>query len=79
MTLTLRGHIHSDQIELERDPGLDEGQAVEIQLTVIAAPQPWGDGLRRSAGALAGEWSEEDGRILEELHRQREQDSCLQP
>ena len=71
MTLTLRGHIHGDQIELERDPGLNEGQAVEIQLTVVAAPPPRGEGLRRSAGALAGEWSEEDDRILEELHLQR--------
>ncbi len=38
---------------------------------VIPAKEPWGEGLRRSAGALAQQWTDEDDRILDELHQGR--------
>jgi hypothetical protein len=34
-----------------------------------------GEGLRRCAGALANDWSEDDDCILEEIYRERKHDS----
>ena len=79
MTKTLRGKVHGRTIELDEDPGLPEGQEVEIQFTAGGAkrtlpgpPAGWKAGaLSRAAGALADEWTEEDDRILEENYRDR--------
>jgi hypothetical protein len=71
MTRTLRGVIHGRTVELTEDPGAADGQQVEITIKTIASPKPWGEGLRRCAGAFAADWTEEDDRIMEELHRER--------
>jgi hypothetical protein len=75
MQRTIRGTVHGKTIELDEDPGLTAGQAVEVRVTVLAQPERWGDGLRRCAGALANEWTEDDDRILEEIHRDRKRDT----
>ncbi|MHB1560951.1 MAG: hypothetical protein ACYC61_26145, partial [Isosphaeraceae bacterium] len=75
MNRTTHGVIHGRTIELAEDPGITEGQEVEITIRLIPPARRWGDGLRRCAGALAGEWTADDDRILEEIHREREQDT----
>jgi hypothetical protein len=75
MTKTIHGKVHGRIIELDEDPGIPQGQEVEITLKAVPARQPWGEGLRRCAGALANEWTEEDDRILAEIHQSRQQDS----
>jgi hypothetical protein len=46
-----------------------QGQQVEIQLKVVSPSQPWGEGLKRCAGALADD-AEWDG-IMEEIYQSR--------
>jgi hypothetical protein len=76
MNKTMTGRIHGRTIELTDDPGLQDGQEVRVQMTpVLPLPANWGEGIRRSAGALANEWTEEDDRILEEIHQDRKRDS----
>jgi hypothetical protein len=75
MTKTVQGVVHGRTIQLAEDLGVGEGQQVEVQVTVVSSTSTWGDGLRRSAGALAGEWTDEDDRILEQIHQGRQQDS----
>jgi hypothetical protein len=77
MTKMLHGKVHGKTIELDEDLGMAEGQEVEVQLRVLqqASQNLWGQGLRRCAGALANEWTEEDDRILEEIHQDRKRDS----
>jgi hypothetical protein len=75
MTKTLHGKVHGRTIELDEDPGVAEGQPVEITIKNMPAERPWGEGLRRCAGALANEWTEEDDRILDEIHLDRKQDT----
>jgi hypothetical protein len=41
----------------------------------VLAKKPWGEGLRRCAGALADEWTGDDDRILDEIHQDRKHDS----
>jgi len=40
MTKTLHGKVHGRTIELNEDPGVPEGQEVEIQMKVIPPPAP---------------------------------------
>lgn len=75
MTKKLHGKIHGRTIELDEDLGVVDGQEVEVQITFTPRATTWGEGLRRCAGALADEWSEEDDRILSEIHRDRKRDT----
>jgi hypothetical protein len=67
---TISGKIHGRTIELSEDPGLQDGQNVRVQVTTLPpATEPWGEGLRRCAGALADdpEWDA----IMDEIHEAR--------
>lgn len=73
---TIHGVINGKLIELAEDPGMPSGQEVEVLVKVSAVDDAsWGEGLRRCAGALADEWTEEDDRILEALYQERHRDS----
>jgi hypothetical protein len=51
--MTVSGVVHGRTIELAEDVGLEEGQQVQITIRVVSLPQGTGDGIRRTAGALA--------------------------
>lgn len=52
------------------------GQQVEIEIRVMAKKkEPWGESLKRCAGILADDWTEEDDRILQEIHQDRKRPS----
>jgi len=40
-----------------------------------ASQGKWGEGLRRCAGALADDWTEQDDKILDEIYQSRHSDS----
>ena len=67
----LRGVIHGKTIELITDPGLKEGQEVEITLRPMTKANTLGAGLQRCAGALADSWQAEDDSILEQIQDSR--------
>ncbi len=70
MTKTLHGKVHGRTIELNEDPGVAEGQEVEVQMKVISKTRRKpGDGFLRTEGALADdtEWDA----IMEEIHQAR--------
>ena len=52
-----------------------DGQKVEVVVKTISSKEQWGEGLRRCAGALANEWSDEDDRILEEIYQDRKRET----
>jgi hypothetical protein len=39
MTKTLHGKVHGRTIELQEDPGVAEGQAVEVQMKLVEPPK----------------------------------------
>jgi hypothetical protein len=56
MNKNMQGIVHGKTIELDEELGVPDGQKVEIaiQIPATAVPaKPWGEGLRRCAGALA--------------------------
>ncbi len=69
MTRTVHGKIHGKTIELDEDLGVAEGQEVEIQVTIVQPARKWGEGILRTAGALADdlEWDT----IMEQIHQER--------
>ena len=69
MTKTVHGRVRGKFIELEEDLGVAEGQEVEVHVTTVEAPRRWGDGILRTAGALADDphWDS----IMEEIHQAR--------
>ena len=75
MTKVLHGKINGRTIELSEDLGLAPGEEVEVQVRTMPKTQNWGEGLKRCAGALANDWTEEDDRILEEIHQDRKRPS----
>jgi hypothetical protein len=74
MAEAIQGVIRCRTIELATDPGIEDGQMVEVVVRVIKKSKPWGEGIRRSAGAMADHWTEDDDRILEEIQRDRHRD-----
>ncbi|MBI3269061.1 MAG: hypothetical protein HYZ53_08560 [Planctomycetes bacterium] len=75
MTKIVHGVVQGKTIRFDQDLGIDEGQEVEVQVRTVTSPTAWGDGLRRCAGAMADVWSEEDDRILAEIHESRHRDT----
>lgn len=53
MIKSIRGIIHGRTIELSEDPGVADGQEVEVQVKVRPPATEWGAGILRTAGALA--------------------------
>jgi hypothetical protein len=75
MVRQVQGIIRGKTIELSEDPGIADGQQVEITIKALPTPRSWGEGLRRCAGAFAADWTEEDDRILEAIHQERKRDT----
>jgi hypothetical protein len=69
MTKTLHGKVRGKTIELDEDPGVAEGQEVVVQMRVVPPAKKWGEGILRTAGALADDphWDA----IMEEIHKAR--------
>jgi len=79
MTKLLRGVIHGKTIELEDDAGLEDGRRVEVTLLAKEPPGPppgWNPGSKETAaGMMSSCWTEDDDRILEEIHRERKKEA----
>jgi hypothetical protein len=75
MDKTLQGIIHGKMVELSDDPGMGDGQKVEVIVRPVREDGHWGDGLRRCAGALADSWTGEDDQILEQIYQDRKVDT----
>ena len=77
MTKIIHGKVHGRTIELAEDLGLAEGQDVEVQVKILPPTRKWGEGIRRTAGALADDpdWDA----IMEEIHRKRKLERRAQP
>ena len=72
----MHGIVRGKSIELSENPGMPDGTSVQVWVKAITPAAPaWGEGLRRCAGALADEWTEDDDRILAEIHQERSQDA----
>jgi len=75
----LRGTIHGRTIELEADPGIEDGRSIEVVVRSKALPGPppgWRPGaVETAAGMMAEHWTENDDRILEEIGRDRHRPS----
>jgi len=69
MIKVIHGRINGRTIELSEDLGFAPGEEVEVQVKPVQTSQAWGEGINRTAGALADdpEWD----LIMEEIHQGR--------
>ena len=67
--IRLRGVVHGRIIELDREPGISDGQPVSVVVSVSDASRPY-EGIERSAGAWA-EAGEDLDHWLREIRRAR--------
>ncbi len=74
MTKTIHGTVHGKTIELDEEPGVAEGEEVEVTIRTISDPvvRRGGEGFSRTEGALADdtEWDA----IMDEIYRARKQE-----
>jgi hypothetical protein len=72
MTKIVHGIVHGKTIEFDEDLGVADGQEVEVHIKVISPSAKWGEGILRTAGALADDpyWDA----IMEEVHQARKLD-----
>jgi hypothetical protein len=57
MSKIVHGIVHGKTIELDQEVGVPDGQKVEVAIEIIKTgpgTEPWGEGLCRCAGGLAG-------------------------
>jgi hypothetical protein len=53
MVKQIQGVIHGKTIEMDQDPGIAEGQRVDVKVRVSSTAGRWGEGILRSAGIAA--------------------------
>lgn len=73
MNQVIHGTVRGKTIELSRALGIADGQEVELTLRIFpgdGAAQPFGEGLRRSAGPLPDD-SERDDELLAQIQAMR--------
>jgi hypothetical protein len=79
MVKILRGVIRGRTIELEAEPGIEDGRRVEVVVRSKTPPGPpplWcPGGTGTAAGMMAEHWTEDDDRILDEIERERQRPS----
>jgi hypothetical protein len=75
-TRTMHGRIHGRTIELDEDPGVAEGQEVEVQMKVLNPAGTWGEGIRQSAGGWV-DYPEMDA-IMDQIQHERRLERRLQ-
>jgi len=69
MTNTIHGKVRGKTIELDEDPGIADGQAVEVIVRPAKPRQAWGEGIKRSAGIAADEPDFDE--VFEQIARDR--------
>jgi hypothetical protein len=72
MSQVIRGIIRGKTIELNEDPGLEEGGKVEVLVRPIRSGQKWGEGILRSAGGWA-DYPEMDA-VMERIRQDRKRE-----
>lgn len=75
MIKKVTGIVHGKTIEFSEELGVADGEQVEVTITQTKVNPNWGEGILRSAGALADDWTEEDDKILEQIYQSRHSDS----
>jgi hypothetical protein len=69
MKKALHGNVRRKTIELDEDPGVADGQDVEVQVKLVAPAGKWGEGILCSASGWADHPEIDD--IMERIHRDR--------
>jgi hypothetical protein len=70
MAKHFQGVVHGRTVELDQDPGIAEGERVDVMMRVAPPSLPWGEGILRSAGIAVDVPGFEEA--FEQVQRDRE-------
>ncbi len=83
MKKVMQGIVHGRTIELDNDPGIDDGRTVRVVLLPKELPGPppgWTpDGTHTAAGMMADYWTEEDDQLFAQIYEDRRRDRRREP
>jgi hypothetical protein len=79
VSIVLQGVIRGKTIELESNPGVEDGRIVQVVLhveqpTLQAGQTPPGEERLTAAGMMAN-YTEDDAAVLAQIHQERKQDT----
>lgn len=75
MNKAIAGVVHGRTIVLSEDPGVPDGQQVQVVVSPTEPGHRWGEGILRSAGGWT-EWPEMDD-VMEAIHQERKRERRL--
>ena len=71
MQQIVTGTVHGKTIVVDTPLGVSEGQQVEVVVRTVEPLQTCGEGAKNSVGGEADYWTEEDDRIMDQIYRER--------
>jgi hypothetical protein len=79
MTQVILGVIHGRTIELDGDPGIEDGRKVQVVLQLDSACSDTKLAKRKTAAGMMAGYSENDDAILAEIYQDRRRDTRREP
>ena len=78
MTQVIEGVIHGRTIELDGDPGIEDGRKVQV---ILQAESPSSDeqAKRKTAAGMMANYTDDDDAVLAEIYEDRKRDTRREP
>ena len=77
MSIVVHGVVRGNTIEFKNSLGVPDGQEVEVVVRAMGPAGPWGEGIRRSAGAADAVPGFEE--VFAEIERERKASKFREP
>ncbi len=78
MTQVIEGVIHGRTIELEGDPGIEDGRKVQVVLQV-ESPYAGDEVKGKTAAGMMASYTDDDDAVLAEIYQDRRRDTRREP
>lgn len=79
MTQVIPGVIHGRTIELDGDPGIEDGRKVQVVLQSEPTCGERNPARRETAAGMMADYTDHDDAILAEIHEDRRRDARREP
>jgi hypothetical protein len=71
MTQVIQGVIHGRTIELDGDPGIEDGRKIQVVLQVASLPCERNPAKRETVAGMMANYTDDDDAVLAEIYEDR--------